>query len=62
MVVTYLSTKTARIFAVLGNFHFFNHFTEGGPITGTVFPYNSDLFGTLGLQKKIFSQKIEGNT
>jgi len=46
----YLSAEAARIFSVLGDFHLLNHFTEGGTITGTIFPGDSNLLGAFGLK------------
>jgi len=46
----YLSTETAGILGVLGDFHLLNHFTQRGTITGTVLASDSDLLCTLGLK------------
>lgn len=38
-------TEGASVFGVRADFNFLHHFSEGGAITGPVFPNNSDLLG-----------------
>lgn len=49
-VWVHLSAEAARVLAVLGDFHFFHHFTEGSTITCAIFSCNSDLLRALGLK------------
>ena len=49
--VTHFSTKGAGVSSVLGNFNFFNHFSQRSTISCSIFSYNSDLFCTLSLEK-----------
>ena len=51
--ISYLSTKAACVFTVLGNFHLFNILTKRGTISGGIFAGNSNLFSSLGLIKKL---------
>lgn len=47
----YLAAKRARVLAVLGDFHLFDHFPQGGTVTGTIFAGDSNLLRALGLSK-----------
>lgn len=49
-VSTYLAAETARILAVLGDFHLFDHFTQRSTITGSIFTGDSDLLGAFCLK------------
>lgn len=50
---SYLSTEGARVFGVLGDFHLFDHFTEGSTISSSVLSCDSDFLGTFGLRKQL---------
>jgi hypothetical protein len=51
---TYLSTKCACVFGVLGYFHLFNHLPQRRTITSPIFTGDSNLLGSLRLERKIY--------
>ena len=51
VVGNYLSTEGAGVFGVLGDFHFFDHLTKRGTISGAVLAGDSDLLGALSLKR-----------
>jgi hypothetical protein len=53
LFTTYLSTKCAGVFGMLGYFHLFNHLPQRRTITGPIFTGDSNLLGSLRLERKI---------
>ena len=49
---SYLSTKCARVFGMLGYLHLFNHLSQRRTITGPIFTGDSNLLGSLRLENK----------
>lgn len=49
---TYLSAKCARVFGMLSYLHLFNHLSQRRTITGPIFTGDSNLLGSLRLEKK----------